>query len=70
MTLEDVKAAATRVFATRDGEVLMNWLERSYYDCKINDTQLERQIGKRDVVWAIKQLLETKHVQIKTSTKK
>jgi len=37
----------------------MKFLSDRYYDNKITDGDLSRQIGQRDVVWTLKRLAET-----------
>ena len=69
MTHDEMKAVAHRLFKTADGELLMQYLKERYYDNKISDENLERQIGQRDVVWSILKLLEIKNVPTKAKTK-
>ena len=56
--LDDVKPALQRLFKTKDGEILMEFLTTRFYDNKIKEDDLVRQVGQRDVVWTLKQLLE------------
>lgn len=58
---EDVKKAIRSVFGSPDGKVLLDYLTRTYYDCKITDENIERQLGRRDVVWTIKQILDRRN---------
>ena len=58
MDHSDVQKAIRSVFSSPDGKVLLEYLRRTYYDCKISDENVERQLGRRDVVWSIKQILE------------
>ena len=57
--LDQIKIIADRLFKTRDGQALMKFLSDRYYDNKITDGDLSRQIGQRDVVWTLKRLAET-----------
>ncbi len=53
-----IRAAAHRLFQTRDGEAVLAYLMERFYDCNIKDDQLARQVGRRDVVLEINRLRE------------
>ena len=61
VSFEEAASAAQRLFNTRDGEFVLQHLKAKYYDNKIKDESLERQVGQRDVLWYIKQLMEKTH---------
>lgn len=53
--------AIKRVFQTDDGKVLMEFLERRFYDNRIHNETMAREVGHRDVVLQLKQIQESKH---------
>jgi len=53
----EVKPAFHRLFNTPDGEVVLSYLKRRFYDNKIVNENMARQVGQRDVVRAILNLL-------------
>lgn len=62
-SFEEVRPAAYRLFKTRDGEVVLQHLLDRYYDNRIKDETMARQVGQRDVLLYLKQLAEETHVQ-------
>ena len=54
LKMEEIKPAVSRVLKTADGKLLMEWLERTYYDAKLNEDSLSRECGRRDVVRQLK----------------
>lgn len=56
--IDAVRYALSRIAKTSDGEVLMSYLRRRYYDTPLNDQDLSRAAGRRDVVWDLNQLIE------------
>jgi len=50
----EVKPAFSRLLKTADGKIVMDYLERRYYDNKIVNENMARQVGQRDVVRTIK----------------
>lgn len=56
--IDVIRGAAHRLFKTRDGEVLHQYLMERFYDCPIKDDHLERQVGRRDVMLEINRLRE------------
>lgn len=63
-SIADVRPAANRLFKSRDGEVVLEHLLDKFYHCKFKDESLVRQVGHRDVLLYLSQLLaEDKHVQ-------
>ena len=54
----DVKASMARLFETRDGKMVMGYLNKKYYDGPMAKGNLERLAGRRDVMLHIKQLME------------
>lgn len=56
--IDDAKLAASRIFKSKDGKVLMDYLRRRYYDNPMTDGTIERMVGRRDVVWDIINLVE------------
>ena len=61
-SFEDVRPAAHRLFRTRDGELVMEHLLDRFYHCKVKDETLARQVGQRDVMLYLRQLLEDQNV--------
>lgn len=62
----DIRPALRRLFATRDGELVLSYLEDRFYHGQIHDERMAREIGQRDVIRAIRLLLkEEQHVQVK-----
>lgn len=62
----DLRAAYSRLFATRDGRVVLDDLRRRYYDLTIKtDADMHRVVGQRDVVLHILQSLERTDVSKK-----
>jgi hypothetical protein len=59
--MEDAQAAASRLFKTRDGEVVLEYLKSRYYDNKIHDDNVLRQVGQRDVILSILNMVENKY---------
>jgi hypothetical protein len=59
--MEDAQAAARRLFKTRDGEVVLEYLKSRYYDNKIHDDNVLRQVGQRDVILSILNMVENKY---------
>ena len=62
ISFDEVKPAATRLFQTRDGELVLTYLLDRYYHCRIKDESIERQVGQRDVMLHVKHLLEDRNV--------
>ncbi len=59
-----IKPAVQRLFQTRDGELVLEYLMNKYYHCRFKEETLVRQAGQRDVLLHVKQLLaEDKNVQ-------
>ena len=56
--IDEIRAAAHRLFLTRDGGLVLDYLNERFYDCVIKDDQLARQVGRRDVVLEINRLQE------------
>jgi len=54
--IDDIRSAAHRLFLTRDGEVVLRYLNERFYDCVIKEDQLARQVGRRDVLLEINRL--------------
>ncbi len=54
---DEVKPAAQRLFRTRDGEAVLEHLLDRFYHSRIKDETLTRQVGQRDVLVYVKQLL-------------
>ena len=50
LKMVEIKPAAARLFDTRDGKLVMEYLQRTYYDAKLNSDNLERECGRRDVI--------------------
>ena len=44
------KSAYARLFATRDGKVVLEDLRQMFYDNEISDSDTRRDVGKRDVL--------------------
>lgn len=57
-SINDAKVAASRLFKTPDGKVLMEYLRRRYYDNPMTETNIERLVGRRDVLWDLINLVE------------
>lgn len=57
-TQDEITPAMQRLFATRDGQLVLKYLDRRYYDAKIKQDELERAVGRRDVVLDIHRTLE------------
>lgn len=57
MVMTDIKAAAARLFATRDGAQVLEYLNTKYYDAPIKCEYINREVGRRDVMLHIKQLM-------------
>ena len=53
----EIRPAAQRLFKTRDGELVLEYLIAKFYDGRIKDETLARQVGHRDVLLHVKQLL-------------
>lgn len=49
-----VKSAYARLFASRDGKVVLEDLLEQFYDCEVSATDTNRDVGKRDVLLYIK----------------
>jgi hypothetical protein len=58
LQMNDVKTATQRIFDTRDGKLLMEYLSRTYYDSPIKGDNVIRELGSRDVILRLKQLIE------------
>jgi hypothetical protein len=58
VVMADVKTAADRLFKTRDGQIVLKYLNQKYYDGPMATGSLERLIGRRDVLLHIKRLIE------------
>ena len=48
------KSAYARLFASRDGKVVLEDLLEQFYDCEVSATDTNRDVGKRDVLLYIK----------------
>ena len=57
IVMADVKAATDRLFNTRDGQAVLSYLMTRYYDSQIRDASIHRDVGRRDVLHHIKQLM-------------
>ena len=57
---DQIAAAAGRIFATRDGQVLMAYLRQQYYDKKAPSEELERWVGQREVIRRLISMSEVK----------
>ncbi len=55
--MSDIKIVVDRIFKTDDGKILLDYLSSKYYDCKIKNEDIDRQIGRRDVILFLKQLM-------------
>lgn len=53
--LEQRRLSYARLFNTSDGKVVLADLERLFYESAMAGTDLNREVGKRDVVHFIKQ---------------
>lgn len=59
-----VRFAASRIFKSQDGKLLLAYLKKRYYDNRLKPEELERQVGRRDVVLdLITMIEETNNVQ-------
>ena len=45
-----VNTAYDRLFNTRDGKLVLKDLRERFYDCDISDSDISRDVGKRDVL--------------------
>lgn len=54
---EAARLAARRLFATKDGETVLKFLEDLFYHNNFKDNALERQVGRRDVIQEIHHLM-------------
>ena len=68
-TVNEIAPVVERVFKTRDGELLLSYLERRYYDATIKSDEALRGLGRRDVVHDLKRMMEKKHVSKKPEQK-
>lgn len=59
LKMQDITPAIYRVMKSRDGKLMMQWLEATFYDSKLNSDNLEREVGQRDVVRQIKIMADT-----------
>ena len=57
IAFDEIKPAAKRVFHSRDGELVLEYLLSRFYHCRLKDEHLERQVGRRDVLLHIRDLL-------------
>ena len=48
------RSAYARLFATRDGKIVLEDLAHQFYDNEISDSDTTRDVGKRDVLLYIK----------------
>ena len=55
--MADIKAATGRLFNTRDGQAVLDYLMTRYYDCQIRDVSIHRDVGQREVLRHIKHLM-------------
>ncbi len=62
-SVEEVRPAINRLFKTRDGELVLEYLLDKFYHNRIKDESMARQVGQRDVMLHVKQLAEERHVQ-------
>jgi hypothetical protein len=58
LDMDQVQAATARIFKSRDGELLMQFLMDQYVLCRFKDESLARQTGRRDVVLTLMGLME------------
>ena len=49
----EVKPAFNRLFKSADGQIVLDYLKRRFYDNKIDNENMARQVGQRDVVKTI-----------------
>ena len=56
--MSDIKIIASKVFKTDDGKLLLEHLSAKFYDNRIKPDSIDRQIGRRDVVLYLKQLIK------------
>ena len=52
--VQATKSAYARLFASRDGKVVLEDLLEQFYDCEVSATDTIRDVGKRDVLLYIK----------------
>ncbi len=62
MNKADVIPAISRLLKTRDGEIMLDYLRSRYYDCTMKPEELERQVGRRDVVLDLLRMKKTEKV--------
>ena len=55
--MADIKAATSRLFITRDGQAVLRYLMNKFYDNQIRDISIHRDVGRRDVLHHIMQLM-------------
>ena len=53
----EVKPAVQRLFKTRDGELVLEYLLDRFYHNRIKDETMARQVGQRDVLIHLRHLL-------------
>jgi len=56
--MAEIKGAASRLFATREGKILLQYLTTKYYDAPLKDATIHREAGRRDVMAHIMKLIE------------
>lgn len=60
--MNEIKPAAARLFKTRDGELVLAYLRFKFYDSKIDNDEMARQVGQRDVIHFLNRLMEADNV--------
>lgn len=58
LKLDEIKPAAARMFKTADGKLVLEYLQRKFYDCKLSNDNILREAGARDVVKHILTMIE------------
>lgn len=67
--IEQFKAAVKRWGKTKEGELILAYLNKKYLYQTIKDEALARSVGQRDVLLFIKRILEEDDVQTQVPTK-
>ncbi len=57
-SVNEVKPAAQRLFKTRDGELVIAHLRQKFYDRKIGNEEMAREVGQRDVIHFLNYLIQ------------
>lgn len=56
--LDALQAAYARFVSSRDGQTIMADLEKRFYDVPMTGADLNREVGRRDVVLYMKQVVK------------